>query len=44
MANKSWTEVERTFDVVSATILPTMLDVDQVARVGQAVELELRAV
>ncbi|TGN63250.1 CYTH and CHAD domain-containing protein [Nocardioides eburneiflavus] len=44
MANDSWTEVERTFDVDAATVLPTMVDVDGVARVGQAVELELEAV
>jgi CHAD domain-containing protein len=44
MANESWTEIERTFDVDSTTILPTMVDVDGVARVGQAVELELEAV
>ena len=44
MANESWTETERTFDVDTATVLPTMVCVDGVARVGQAVELELEAV
>jgi hypothetical protein len=44
MANKSWTEIERTFDVGSTTVLPTMLDLDRVSRVGQAVELVLEAV
>jgi CHAD domain-containing protein len=44
MANESWTEVERTFDVDSTTVLPTMVGVEGVARVGQAVELELEAV
>jgi len=44
MANETWTEIERTFDVDPATILPTMVGVDGVARVGQAVELELEAV
>jgi CHAD domain-containing protein len=44
MANKSWTEIERTFDVGSTTVLPTMLDLDGVSRVGQAVELVLEAV
>lgn len=44
MANDSRTEIERTFDVDSATILPTLADLDGVARVGQAVEIELEAV
>ncbi|MBD3947725.1 CYTH and CHAD domain-containing protein [Nocardioides ganghwensis] len=44
MVNESWPETERTFDVDPATVLPTMLDVDGVARVGQAVEHELEAV
>jgi CHAD domain-containing protein len=44
MANTSWTEVERTYDVDSTTVLPTMVGVEGVARVGQAVELELEAV
>jgi CHAD domain-containing protein len=44
MANESWAEIERTFEVDSATVLPTLVDVEGVARVGQAVDLELEAV
>jgi CHAD domain-containing protein len=44
MANDSWTEIERTFDVDDSTVVPPMVDLDGVARVAQAVELELDAV
>jgi CHAD domain-containing protein len=44
MATESWTEIERTFDVDPATVLPTVVGIDGVARMGQAVELELEAV
>jgi CHAD domain-containing protein len=44
MANESSAETGRTFDVDAATILPTMVQLEGVVRVGQAVELELEAV
>ncbi len=44
MTIERWTEVERTFDVDSATALPTLLGVDGVTRVGQGVQVDLEAV
>ena len=44
MTTESTTEIERTFDVDAATVLPALVGIDGVARVGQAVELDLEAV
>ncbi len=44
MATESWTEIERTYDVDFSTMLPTLVGIDGVARVGQPVQLDLEAV
>lgn len=43
MATEHWLEVERTYDVREATVVPSLTGVPGVARVGQAVELHLEA-
>lgn len=43
MASESWEEVERTYDVSEATVLPALTELPGVARAGQPVELHLEA-